>query len=222
MASQISVNFSSQQPCEADWSLSGFYHWRMQPLRKDVFFFSNHFLNTFTNSRWCIAAPLTTWKLWILGLSQLHLADTGFSPAFCKAVVTFLTVGPNFSMRPILLGSDTPAFGGHCATHRWTPWRVGRPLLEKINCQLSLHPLLMKQSYLNVRKMRVSLGAGCCCRSSRRARKGKAAARHASDLAKPSGAVLCRSPLSHLPSEMKRWWGLSLCTTRGLQGGLSL
>lgn len=66
------------------------------------------------------------------------------------------------------------------------------PLLEEISCQLRslitrLRPPTMKQSYLNVRKMRVSLEAEYCCRCSRRARRGKAAARNASDLESPSG-----------------------------------
>lgn len=117
------------------------------------------------NSRWCLAAPLITCKLWSLmtspTLHKLYLANHEFELAFCKAVVTFLTVGPFFLMRPTLSGSDIPAFQGHCATHRWPPRGVGRPVLEEINCQLRsliamLQPSLMKQSYMNLRKIRKS------------------------------------------------------------------
>jgi len=65
-------------------------------------------------------------------LHKLYLADHELELAFCKAVVTFLTVGLFFLMRPALLGSDIPQFQGCCATHRWTP---RRPLSEEINCQ---------------------------------------------------------------------------------------
>lgn len=54
-------------------------------------------------------------------LHKLYLAEHEFELAFCKAVITFLTTGPFFLMRPTLLGSDIPAFQGHCATHRRTP-----------------------------------------------------------------------------------------------------
>lgn len=94
-------------------------------------------------------------------LHKLYLVDYEFELAFCKAVVTFLTVGPFFLRRPTLLGSGIPAFQGHCATRRWTPCGVGRPLLEEINCQLRslitmLQPSLMKQSYMNLRKVKES------------------------------------------------------------------
>lgn len=144
-----------------DGSFCPFFRWRMQPLRRETFF-SNNYLDTFANPRWCLAAPLITWKLWSLMTSpilhKLYLADHELELVFGKAVVTFLTVGPFFLMRPTLLGSDISTFQGHRATHRWTPRGMGRPQLEEINCQLGslitvLQSSLMKQSYANLGKV---------------------------------------------------------------------
>lgn len=95
-------------------------------------------------------------------LHKRYLADREFERAFCKAVVTFLTVDPFFLVRRTLLGSDIPAFQGHCATRRWTPCGVGRPSLEEINCQVRsliavLHLSLMRHSYVNLRKIKDTL-----------------------------------------------------------------
>lgn len=43
---------------------------------KRCIFFSNNFLNTFTNSRWCISAPLTPWKLWSVMTSPSNTPAT--------------------------------------------------------------------------------------------------------------------------------------------------